>query len=102
MARAHPDVPWCRYADDGLVHCRTEQEAEAVKATLQARLKECSLELHPIKIRCVYCKDGRRREEYPNVKSDFPRIPIPTAGRSGTGNADDCIAALRRRLVPLH
>jgi len=28
MARTHPDLPWCRYADDGLVHCRTEQEAE--------------------------------------------------------------------------
>jgi RNA-directed DNA polymerase len=23
MARTHPDLPWCRYADDGLVHCRT-------------------------------------------------------------------------------
>ena len=22
MARTHPDLPWCRYADDGLVHCR--------------------------------------------------------------------------------
>jgi RNA-directed DNA polymerase len=71
MARAHPDLPWCRYADDGLVHCRTELEAEAVKATLQARLKECGLELHPTKTRIVYCKDGRRREEYPNVKFDF-------------------------------
>src|SRR6516162_10187728 len=37
IGRAHPDIPWCRYADDGLVHCRTEQEAEAVKAGLQAR-----------------------------------------------------------------
>src|SRR6185437_5436876 len=33
MRRAHPDLPWCRYADDGLVHCRSEQEAEAL--TLQ-------------------------------------------------------------------
>ena len=22
MTRMHPDLPWCRYADDGLVHCR--------------------------------------------------------------------------------
>jgi len=28
MARTHPDLPWCRYADDGLVHCRNEQEAQ--------------------------------------------------------------------------
>jgi len=24
MARTYPDLPWCRYADDGLVHCRNE------------------------------------------------------------------------------
>src|SRR5271166_1403437 len=47
MRRAYPDLPWCRYADDGLVHCRTEHEAEAVKTALQARLSECRLELLP-------------------------------------------------------
>jgi RNA-directed DNA polymerase len=71
MKRTHPDLPWCRYADDGLVHCRTEQEAEALKAELQARLAECQLELHPNKTRIVYCKDDRRKGTYPNVKFDF-------------------------------
>jgi RNA-directed DNA polymerase len=71
MTRTHPDLPWCRYADDGLVHCRTEQEAEAVKARLQARLTECRLELHPIKTKIVYCRDGKRRGKYPNVTFDF-------------------------------
>jgi RNA-directed DNA polymerase len=71
MKRTHPDLPWCRYADDGLVHCRTEQEAEAVKAALQARLVECQLELHPTKTKIVYCKDGKRRGLYPNVTFDF-------------------------------
>jgi group II intron reverse transcriptase/maturase len=71
MTRTHPDLPWCRYADDGLVHCRTEQEAEALKAELQARLAECRLELHPTKTKIVYCRDGRRRGKYPNVKFDF-------------------------------
>ena len=51
MRRAYPDLPWCRYADDGLVHCRTEHEAEAVKTALQARLSECRLELHRTKTR---------------------------------------------------
>ena len=32
MTRTHPELPWCRYADDGLVHCRTEKEAEALWA----------------------------------------------------------------------
>jgi RNA-directed DNA polymerase len=71
MNRTHPDLPWCRYADDGLVHCRTEQEAEAFKAELQARLTECRLELHPTKTRIVYCRDRRRKGTYPNVKFDF-------------------------------
>jgi len=71
MTRTHPDLPWCRYADDGLVHCRTEQEAEAIKASLQSRLSECQLELHPTKTRIVYCKVNGRRGMYPNVKFDF-------------------------------
>jgi len=71
MRRTHPDLPWCRYADDGLVHCRSEQEAVAVKAALQARLAECRLEMHPTKTKIVYCKDGKRKGTYPNVKFDF-------------------------------
>ena len=71
MAREHPDLPWCRYADDGLVHCRTEAEAVAVKAKLAARLVECQLEMHPDKTKIVYCKDGKRRGNYPNKKFDF-------------------------------
>ena len=71
MTRTHPELPWCRYADDGLVHCRTEQEAEALKAELQARLAECHLEMHPTKTKIVYCKDAKRKGKYPNVKFDF-------------------------------
>ena len=71
MKRTYPDLLWCRYADDGLVHCRTEREAEALKADLQARLAACHLELHPVKTRIVYCKDRKRNAEYPNVTFDF-------------------------------
>jgi len=71
MERTHPDLPWCRYADDGLVHCRTEREAEALKAELQVRLEECHLQMHPTKTKIVYCRDGKRRGTYPNVKFDF-------------------------------
>ncbi len=71
MARTYPDLQWCRYADDGLVHCRTEQEAQALKAALQARLAECHLEMHPVKTKIVYCRDGKRKGEYPDVKFDF-------------------------------
>jgi hypothetical protein len=53
------------------VHCRSEREAEALKAKLQARLAECHLELHPTKTKIVYCKDGKRKGTYLNVKFDF-------------------------------
>jgi len=71
MTRAHPDLPWCRYADDGLVHCRSEEEAHLVMETLQTRLAECGLEIHPTKTKIVYCKDSNRKSSYPNVKFDF-------------------------------
>jgi group II intron reverse transcriptase/maturase len=71
MARTHPNLSWCRYADDGLVHCRSEQEAQALKSELQARLAECRLEMHPTKTKIVYCKDKKRTSKYPNVKFDF-------------------------------
>jgi len=71
MKRTFPQLPWCRYADDGLVHCRTEREAQAVKQALQARFEQCGLELHPAKTKIVYCKDGSRKGKYPNTKFDF-------------------------------
>jgi RNA-directed DNA polymerase len=71
MGRAFPGVPWCRYADDGLAHCKTEQEALAIKAALAARFAECGLELHPDKTRIVYCKDGSRKGKCSNTKFDF-------------------------------
>ena len=71
MVRTHPDLPWCRYADDGLVHCPNEQEAQALKSELQARLAACRLEMHPTKTKIVYCKDKKRNGTYPNVKFDF-------------------------------
>ncbi len=71
MSRTFPQAPWCRYADDGLVHCQTEQEAQQIKAALAARLAECKLELHPDKTRIVYCKDGDRIGEYPTTEFDF-------------------------------
>jgi RNA-directed DNA polymerase len=71
MVRTFPGVPWCRYADDGLVHCRTEQEAQAIMAELNARFAECGLQMHPDKTQIVYCKDGSRKGKYPNTKFDF-------------------------------
>lgn len=71
MQRNHPNKPWCRYADDGLVHCETLSQAEALLDELRVRFGECGLELHPDKTQIVYCKDGARRKDYPNKSFDF-------------------------------
>jgi group II intron reverse transcriptase/maturase len=71
MAREYPDLRWCRYADDGLVHCRSGIEAQRLRDALAARLAECGLELHPTKTKVVYCKDYRRRGKHETVSFDF-------------------------------
>lgn len=71
MERNHPQTPFCRYADDGVVHCRSEAEAVWLKGVLEARFKECNLELHPDKTRVVYCRDDDRRGDYPSTSFDF-------------------------------
>lgn len=71
MKRKHPTIPWCRYADDGLAHCKTEREAQELLIELKKRFKECGLELHSDKTKIVYCKDGSRKGKYPNVAFNF-------------------------------
>lgn len=71
MARNFPQNPWARYADDGVVHCRTKKEAEEILERLRARFAECRLEIHPDKTQIVYCKDSNRREEHSTTSFDF-------------------------------
>ena len=71
LERRFPVVPFERYADDVIVHCRSEREAQTVLAAIRERLAGCGLELHPTKTRLVYCQDSRRRGEYPHTSFDF-------------------------------
>ncbi len=69
MTKHHPESLWCRYADDGICHCKTEEQAEALRVELEQRFKECKLEIHPEKTKIVYCKDGSRKGVYPGNTS---------------------------------
>jgi RNA-directed DNA polymerase len=71
MQRNHQEIPWCRYADDGLAHCKTEDQARQLLHELTGRFDECGLELHPDKTKIVYCKDGSRKGKYPITSFDF-------------------------------
>lgn len=71
MEKNNPDNPFERYADDVVVHCKTEKEAMRVIEEIRKRLGDCKLELHPEKTKIVYCKDDDRNGNYPNEKFDF-------------------------------
>jgi RNA-directed DNA polymerase len=71
IRRAIPGIPFCRYADDGLLHCRSRYQAEYVMRCISERFRQCGLEIHPDKSSIVYCKDSNRTEDYPRISFDF-------------------------------
>lgn len=87
MRRDLRSVRFCRYADDGVIHCKSEAQAHLVLRRLEARLRECGLELHPGKTRIVYCQDVNRQERYPTTQFTFlgytfcPRKAVDKYGR---------------------
>jgi hypothetical protein len=71
MRRTFARIRFERYADDILVHCRSEREAEAVLAAIRGRFLQCGLEVHPTKTRIVYCKDDDRPGGSAHTRFDF-------------------------------
>ncbi len=59
MTPTFPAVLFERYTDDGICHCRSEEEAQALWEALAARFAACGLVLHPMKTKLVCCKDRR-------------------------------------------
>ena len=71
MARTFPHIPFERYADDAICHCKSAEEAQALWSALADRFAACKLVLHPEKTKIVYCKDANRRGDFPNQSFDF-------------------------------
>ena len=71
MRRNHPAVPFERYADDMIVHCSTEAQAQEMRQAIGERLGRCNLQLHPEKTKLVYCQDSNRKGSYPMEQFDF-------------------------------
>lgn len=71
MKRTHGTVPFARYADDLVIHCRTHAEAEALLSEITERFTLCKLTVHPEKTKIVYCKDDNRQGEYERIEFDF-------------------------------
>jgi RNA-directed DNA polymerase len=71
IRRKYPQVQFERYADDAIVHCRSERQAREVLEAIRGRFLQCGLELHATKTRIVYCKDDDRPGKTESVKFDF-------------------------------
>jgi RNA-directed DNA polymerase len=87
ISRHFPGVRFCRYADDGVIHCRSLAQARFILARIDERFRQCGLELHPEKTRIVYCKDAKRQGNFPCVQFTFlgytfrPRKAVSKHGR---------------------
>lgn len=102
IEKSDTTINYSRYADDVIVHCRSQNHAEQTLKAIEERMKEVGLELHPKKTKIVYCRDYRRRGEYSEVKFDFlgysfqPRDTV-SKKRKGMFLGYDCAISIRSR-----
>jgi RNA-directed DNA polymerase len=71
LGKHYPHLRFVRYADDIIVHCHTQQEAELVLESIKGRMAACKLQLNEKKTKIVYCKSAKRKAKYPTVQFDF-------------------------------
>ena len=71
MAREFPTIPFERYADDVVVHAKSERQARLVLGEIEKRMADCHLALNQAKTRIVYCKDEKRAGSHEHVRFDF-------------------------------
>ncbi|MDV6248735.1 group II intron reverse transcriptase/maturase [Wolbachia endosymbiont of Zaprionus taronus] len=71
MRQKHPTIPFERYVDDVIVHCKTKKQADFMRIVIKERLAQFKLRLHPEKTQIVYCKDDTRKGEFSAQSFDF-------------------------------
>ena len=108
LVREFPAVPFERYADDAILHCKTQQQAQVVLDAIVERLAQVGLELNLDKTRIVYCKDSNRTGSHEHEQFTFLGYTFrPRRARSRSGDyfvsfcpavADDAAKAIRRRI----
>jgi RNA-directed DNA polymerase len=71
MHERFPCIHFERYADDIVVHCRSQKQLEFIERKIKARFAKCKLELCLEKTKIVYCKDSNRSGTYSIESFDF-------------------------------
>jgi len=86
IEKYYPALRFVRYADDIIIHCRSEEEAKTVLQRVKERLEECRLSINEQKTKIVYCQNYRRLKKDYKVKFDFlgfsfqPRLAVSKRG----------------------
>ncbi|MDN5247329.1 MAG: group II intron reverse transcriptase/maturase, partial [Candidatus Cardinium sp.] len=84
--KALSGIPFCRYADDGLLHCVSLLQAEKILSMLKARFKEVGLEIHTDKSHIVYCKHAKRQLKFNKTSFTFLGYDFcPRQSKNGAG-----------------
>lgn len=71
LEKYYPTVSFVRYADDLVLHCSTEKEAQELLMALKARLTEVKLRVNESKTKIVYCKNYRRKGLHDHTQFGF-------------------------------
>jgi RNA-directed DNA polymerase len=71
LVREFPAVPFERYADDVILHCKSKAQAQLVLDAIIERLAQVGLELNLDKTRIVYCKDSNRKGSHEHEQFTF-------------------------------
>ena len=64
MEKVHPEKPFERYADDIVVHCKSEKQSLYMLNQIKSRMQNCHLTLHPDKTKIINMR-GTAQEQYP-------------------------------------
>ena len=71
LSKHYPEIKFVRYADDMIIHCGSQEQAQRLLEEVTKRLEACKLSLNEEKTQIVYCKDYRRTGKPAKVKFDF-------------------------------
>jgi RNA-directed DNA polymerase len=108
IARTFPTIPFERYADDVVAHCKSERQARFVRDRIARRLADCGLKLNPQKTRIVFCKNSIREGSHEHERFDYLGYTFrPRTARRKTGElfvafmpavSDDASKAMSRTI----
>ncbi len=103
ILKTFPTVKFVRYADDVVVHCKSENQSHYVLEGIRRRLAACKLKLSEEKTKITYCKDYRRSggRDYPKsfdfLGHTFKPMSKKSNRTSGVFLGFDCQMSMKSR-----